>query len=470
MNAQNMNHATCSFLSRREMLQRTTAGFGYLAFSALAAQAAGESAIRNPQSAINPLAPKPTHFPARAKRVIFLCMQGAPSHMDTFDYKPKLIADAGKSDGKGKLVGSPYPFQQRGQSGLWISDLFPNVSQHADKMCLLHGMNSDIPNHAQGFLMLHTGNSNLVRPSLGSWVLYGLGKETQDLPGFISLNPPLGNAGVFGSAFLPAIYQGTHIGSLRESEGSEANTAVGDIRNPMLTSALQRHQLDFVQSMNKDLLSATGGDTEVEGIIQSYELAFRMQGSVPKVMDISKESKATLDLYGIGDKTTDGFGRQCLLARRFAESGVRFIEITNGGWDHHTNLKARLGKGCAETDKPIAGLLTDLESRGLLKDTLVLWGGEFGRTADGKSGDGRNHNVKGFTMWMAGGGVKGGFSYGATDDYGRAAVDKPVHIHDLHATILAALGLNHEKLTYRYAGRDFRLTNVMGKVAQEIFV
>jgi len=457
-------------LSRREMLQRGTAGFGYLAFSALAAQAAEHAATNSTATAstINPLAPKKTHFAPRAKRVIFLCMQGAPSHMDTFDYKPKLNADAGKSDGKGKLVASPYEFRQRGQSGLWISDLFPNLSQHADEMCLMHGMNTDIPNHAQSVVMLHTGNSNLVRPSLGSWVVYGLGKETQELPGFISMTPPQGFAGAYGSAFLPAIYQGTRIGSLRETEDSTQNATIGDIRNPMLTTALQRNQIDFVQAMNRDLLTATGGDSEVEGIIQSYELAFRMQGSVPKVMDLSKESKATLDLYGIGDKTTDQFGKQCLMARRFAEAGVRFIEITNGGWDHHSNLKSRLAKGCAEIDKPISGLLTDLAARGLLKDTLVVWGGEFGRTPDGRSGDGRNHNTKGYTMWMAGGGAKGGLSYGATDDYGRVAVDKQTHVHDLHATILAFLGLDHEKLTYRYAGRDFRLTNVMGKVATEV--
>jgi hypothetical protein len=470
MNAPIPMNATRSLLTRREMLQRSTAGFGYLAFSALAAKAAESSAPGNAQapSATNPLAPKQPHFAPHAKRVIFLCMQGAPSHMDTFDYKPKLNADAGKGGDKGRLVASPYPFHQHGDSGLWISDLFPNLAQHADQLCMMHGMNSDIPNHAQSIVMLHTGNSNLVRPSLGSWVVYGLGKETEDLPGFISMTPPLGNAGTFGSAFLPAIYQGTRIGSLKETEDSTQNATIGDIRNPMLTSALQRNQLDFVQAMNRDLLTATGGDTEVEGIIQSYELAFRMQSSVPKVMDLSKESKATLDLYGIGQKATDQFGKQCLMARRFAEAGVRFIEITNGGWDHHSGLKARLAKGCAEIDKPIAGLLTDLAARGLLKDTLIVWGGEFGRTADGRSNDGRNHNTKGFTMWLAGGGAKGGLSYGATDDYGRAAVDKPVHIHDLHATILAFLGLDHEKLTYRYAGRDFRLTNVMGKVAKEV--
>jgi hypothetical protein len=458
------------FQSRREMLQRSTAGFGYLAFSALAANAAEHAAIRNPQTANNPLAPKQPHFPARAKRVIFLCMQGAPSHVDTFDYKPKLNADAGKPGGKGRLVGSPYEFKQRGKSGLWISDLFPNLSQHADEMCLLRSMNTDIPNHAQGFTMLHTGSTNFVRPSLGSWVQYGLGKETQDLPGFISLAPPLGNAGVFGSAFLPAIYQGMRIGASKETEEAISSDAVHDIRNPSLTPALQRKQLDYIQAMNRDLLKSTGGDSEVEGVIQSYEQAFTMQGSVPRVMDISNESKATLSLYGIGDAATENFGRECLLARRFIEAGVRFVEVTHGGWDHHSGLKSRLAKGCGEIDKPIAGLLTDLKQRGLLKDTLVVWGGEFGRTPDGRSGDGRNHNAKGYAMWMAGGGVKGGYSYGSTDDYGHVAVDKPMHIHDLHATILATLGLDHEKLTYQYAGRPFRLTNVSGKVAKEIFV
>jgi hypothetical protein len=458
-------NTTPSFLTRREMLQRGTAGFGYLAFSALAASGAEQSA----KPVINAMSPKQPHFPAKAKRVIFLCMQGAPSHMDTFDYKPKLNADAGKPGGKGNLVGSPYAFQQRGKSGLWISELFPNLSQHADEMCLLRSMNTDIPNHPQGFTMLHTGSTNFVRPSLGSWVVYGLGKETQELPGFISLSPPLGNAGVYGSAFLPAIYQGMRIGALKETDEAISSDAVHDIRNSMLTTALQRKQLDYVQAMNNDLLKSTGGDSEVEGVIQSYEQAFKMQGSVPRVMDISNESKATLDLYGVGSEPTDKFARQCLLARRFAEAGVRFIEISHGSWDHHSNLKSRLSSNCAQTDKPIAALLTDLKQRGMLKDTLIIWGGEFGRTPDGRNGDGRNHNAKGFAMWMAGGGINGGTSYGSTDDYGHAAVDKPMHIHDLHATILAALGLDHEKLTYQYAGRPFRLTNVSGKVAKEVF-
>ncbi len=446
-------------LSRRQALQTISAGFGWLAMSSLMAD--------EPTSSTNPLAPKQPHFPARAKRVIFLCMQGAPSHMDTFDYKPKLNEDAKKAGSK--LVASPYPFHQHGQGGLWISDLFPNLAQHADELCLLRSMNTDIPNHPQAFTMLHTGNTNFVRPSLGSWVLYGLGKESEDLPGFISLSPPLGNAGVFGSAFLPAIYQGMHIGALKETEEAIDSHAVHDIKNPMLNADLQRKQIDIVQSMNRDLLSATGGNQEVEGVIQSYEQAFKMQDSVPRVMDITKESKATLDLYGVDTAPTDSFARQCLLARRFLEAGVRFVEITHGGWDHHNGLKARLGKGCAETDKPIAALLTDLKKRGMLKDTLVVWGGEFGRTPDGKGGDGRNHNAKGFAMWMAGGGVKGGMNYGATDEHGHAAVEKPMHIHDLHATILASLGLDHEKLTYQYAGRPFRLTNVMGKVANEVF-
>jgi uncharacterized protein (DUF1501 family) len=316
--------------------------------------------------------------------------------------------------------------------------------------------------------MLHTGSTNFVRPSLGSWVLYGLGKESENLPGFISLNAPAGNANACGSAFLPALYQGMRVGSTRE--GAEASQpAVQNIKNTALSPERQRRQLDFVQGMNQELLQATGSDSEVEAIIQSYEQAFKMQTSVPDVMDLSRESASVLEMYGIGSGPTDQFGRQCLLARKLAESGVRFIELTHGGWDHHNNLKERLAKGCAEIDKPIAALLRDLKERGMLSETLVLWGGEFGRTPDSRGGDGRNHNAKGFTMWMAGGGVRAGFAYGSTDDHGRAAAEKPMHIHDLHATVLSALGLDHERLTYQYAGRAFRLTNVSGKVAREIF-
>ncbi len=456
---------TPAVLTRRDLLRTVSAGFGWLAFKSLTTTAAAAEGR-------SPLAPKAPHFPARAKRVIFLCMQGGPAHMDTFDYKPKLTEDDGKpgpNTGKGagnKLQGSPFKFEERGQSGLWISELFPNVAQHADELCLLRGMHTDIPNHPQAFIQLHTGSSQFVRPSMGAWALYGLGTANENLPGFVTLSPPIQfGAQNYGSAFLPAVYQGTRMGA---QKGDVGTASMSNLRNPDLSLESQRRQIDLVQSMNRDLFSTTA-NPEVEGVIESYELAFRMQGEVPKVMDISKESPATLAAYGIGAGSTNEFGRQCLMARRFAEAGVRFIEVCHAGWDQHQNLQSKLTQNCGATDKPIAALLTDLKARGLLDDTLVLWGGEFGRTPDGRRADGRDHNAKGYTMWMAGGGVRGGLSYGGTDDYGAKAVEDTVHTHDLHATILALLGLDHEKLTYRYAGRDFRLTDVHGTVAKAIF-
>ena len=451
-------------LSRRDMLRSVSAGFGWLAFQGLSAQlAAAENR--------HPLAPKAPHFPARAKRVIFLAMQGAPAHQDTFDYKPKLTADHGKpgvaKGGGSKLFGSPFQFAQHGQSGLWISELFPNVAKHADEMCLLRGMHTDIPNHPQAFVQMHTGSAQFIRPSMGAWTLYGLGTENENLPGFVTIAPPVQfGAQNYGSAFLPAIYQGTRLGEQRGDGGTAA--AMANLRNSGLSPAAQRQQLDLVQAMNRDLLANKAGNREVEGVIESYELAFRMQSEVPKVMDLSTESAATLKLYGIGEGATNTFGRQCLMARRFAAAGVRYIEVCHAGWDQHRNLTAKLRENCAATDQPIAALLTDLKAHGLLDDTLVIWGGEFGRTPDGRNPDGRDHNAKGYTMWMAGGGTRGGLSYGATDDYGYKAVENPVHIHDLHATILALLGLDHEKLTFRYAGRDFRLTDVHGKVVKAV--
>ena len=455
---------TPAMLTRRDMLRTVSAGFGWLAFKALSTQlAAAESR--------SSLAPRTPHFKPRAKRVIFLCMQGGPAHQDTFDYKPKLTEDDGKPGpsrgGGSKLFASPFQFAQHGQSGLSISELFPNVAQHADDLCLLRGMHTDIPNHPQAFVQLHTGSAQFVRPSLGAWALYGLGTENENLPGFVTISPPIQfGAQNYGSAFLPAVYQGTRLGAQKDGGGT---ASIENIRNPELPGALQRNQLDLVQAMNRDFLGGTSGNAEVEGVIQSYELAFRMQNEVPRVMDISKEPQATLDLYGIGRGAADNFGRQCLMARRMAEAGVRYIEVCHGGWDQHQNLKSTITRNCAATDQPIAALLTDLKQRGLLNDTLVLWGGEFGRTPDGRRPDGRDHNAKGYTMWMAGGGVRGGLSYGATDDYGYEAIENTVHIHDLHATILALLGLDHEKLTYRYAGRDFRLTDVHGQVAKAIF-
>ncbi len=460
--------------NRRHFLQSTSSGFGYLAFSALSTWAA--------EAAQSPLAPKAPHFAPRAKRVIFLFMPGAPSHVDTFDYKPKLTADTGKDSGKGRggpatLLGSPWKFSQHGKSGLWISTLFPEVAKQADELCLVRSMHTDLPNHPQAVSQMHTGTSQFIRPSMGAWSLYGLGTVNENLPGFITINPPAqgGGAKNYGSAFLPAIYQGTKIGAqglpgaLGRRSGGGGEQTISNIQNPRYPTETERTQLDFIQTLNKEKLQQEGFDPQVEGVIQSNELAFRMQNVVPQVMDMSKETEATKKLYGIGDNETDAFGRQCLMARRFAESGVRFIQVSVGNWDHHRNLTASMESNCGAIDKPIAGLLTDLRQKGLLKDTLVIWGGEFGRTPHAQSGDGRDHNNKGFTTWMAGGGVKGGLSYGSTDDYGYEAVENKVHIHDWHATIFALLGLDHEKLTYRYAGRDFRLTDVSGTVVKEIF-
>lgn len=471
---------------RRNFLQATAGGFGYLAFSALSTWAAGESQMRDPRSAIgqaSPLSPKEPHFAPRAKRVIFLYMRGAPSHVDTFDYKPDLIKHDGKESGRGRgasamLLAPISPFKQRGRSGLWISDLFPNVARHADELCLLRSMHTDLPAHPQATVQMHTGTARFTRPSLGAWTLYGLGTQNENLPGFITIDPPpVGGALNYGAAFLPAIYQGTKIGSnhplarfaRRRGAGGGQQESISNIRNPRYTAEAERTQLDFIQSLNRLRMEQGGGnDPQIEGVIESYELAFRMQNVVPQVMDVNKESDATKKLYGIGDAATDNFGRQCLIARRFAEAGVRFIEIGCGNWDQHRNLHADLAKNCAAVDGPIAGLLTDLRSRGMLKDTLVIWGGEFGRTPHAQFNDGRDHNNKGYTMWMAGGGVKGGFSYGDTDEFGYEAVNNKMHIHDWHATVLALLGLDHERLTYRHAGRDFRLTDVSGVVAKEI--
>lgn len=468
-------------LTRREVLQQASAGFGYLAMAGMSTMAnsrllrAGEQNQPDKTGGIvNPLAPKQPHFPARAKRVIFLCMQGGPSHVDTFDYKPNLIKDHGKG-GKygGALLKSPWEFRQRGESGLWISDLFPNVAQHADDMCLIRSMHCDQPVHPGAMTQMHTGTAQFVRPSLGAWTLYGLGSENESLPGFVSLSPPAGSSRNYSSAFLPAIYGGAKVGRTGSRFAQASRFASGDsqsvpdIKNPKRSTRQQRKQLDFIQKLNRSQMPS--GDTaNVEGVIQSYELAFRMQGAMPELMDLSGENQRTLAMYGADSGPTQTFGQQCLLARRFAEAGVRFIEVSHGGWDQHQRLtadhKAR-AEGC---DAPIAGLLADLKQRDMLKDTLVIWGGEFGRTPSAQNGDGRNHNNKGYTLWMAGGGVKGGFSYGATDEHGFEAVENKCHVHDWHATVLHLLGLDHTQLTYRYAGRDFRLTDVYGDVATDI--
>jgi hypothetical protein len=336
-----------------------------------------------------------------------------------------------------------------------ISDLFPRLSEHADELCILNGMHTDNPAHPQATIQMHTGTAQFVRPSVGSWVLYGLGTMNQNLPGYVSLSP-VQNAQTYGAAFLPAAYQGTAVG------GASGNAKIPNVA-PGLASDLQEKQLDLVRAMNRDLQDRAPDGGDVEAVMGSYELAYRMQSSVPEVMDLSKEPKAVRDLYGTGP-----FAEQCLLARRMAEAGVRFVEVTHRGWDQHQNLRAALERNCQAIDRPMAALLGDLKRRGLLEDTLVVWGGEFGRTPAQQGRDGRNHNNRGFSMWMAGGGVRGGLRHGATDDYGFAAEAGRVHIHDLHATILHCLGLDHEKLTYRYAGRDFRLTDVRGQVVEPI--
>ncbi len=435
-----------------------------MAFSGLATRAA---VTGTGSEFSNPLAPGKPHFPPVAKRVIFACMRGGPSHVDTFDYKPALTENDGKTISGRKLMESPWKFEQHGQSGLPISALFPHLARHADDLCVLNGMYGDVPAHPQAFVQLHTGSFQFVRPSVGSWVLYGLGTENENLPGFISLSPParVGGAQNYGSAFLPALYQGTAIGQLGRPV---KEASLRNLSGNRLGRDLQRRQIDFIQSMNRDLRARHQTDKQIEGVIESYELAFRMQAAVPEVMDLGGEPGTVREQYGIGGDGTDDFGRQCLLARRLAEAGVRYIELSSGNWDQHNGLRKNLSKNCQGIDQPLAALLQDLKDRGMLDETLVVWGGEFGRTPHVKKQDGRDHNHQGFTFWMAGGGIKGGQRYGSTDEHGIAAVDGRVHFHDLHATILHQLGLDHEKLTYRYAGRDFRLTDVHGSVLREI--
>ncbi|MEM6779637.1 MAG: DUF1501 domain-containing protein [Planctomycetota bacterium] len=460
-------------INRRQSIQTISTGLGSLAFAAMATnEALAERELASP------LAPRATHFEPRAKNVILLFMNGAPSHVDTFDYKPSLIRADGQSSRRGRMMAPISRFRQRGQSGLWISDLFPNVADHADDLCLIRGMYCDQPNHPTAERAAHTGSSQFVRPSLGAWSVYGLGTENTDLPGFVVMGQG-GRAGrtCFGSSFLPARYQGTTVhaatlGSGQRAPGrsrgtSSSNESIPNIRNPSLNTSAQRTQLDLLNRLNRATLKQEVHQPQVEGIMQSYELAFRMQSSMPQLTDMTRETEATKSMYGIGQSTTNEFGTQCLLARRMVEAGVRFIEVGASGWDHHTNLNEKLPQSCEAVDKPISGLLADLKQRGLLEDTLVIWAGEFGRTPHG-TGGGRGHNNGGYTTWMAGGGVKAGYSYGSTDELGFEATENRMHTHDWHATILHLLGLNHEQLTYRYAGRDFRLTDVAGKVADDI--
>lgn len=452
-------------LSRRHMLHSATCGIGSLALAGLCQrQGRAEAAL--------PLAPKTPHFEPKAKRLIFLHMRGGPSSMETFEPKPKLAkleGEPGRNKNR-KLVGTRWKWQRRGDSGLWVSDLLPHQARYADELCVLAGMHTDISNHTPAMLHLHTGSFTFTRPSMGAWILYGLGTENQNLPGFISISPPLINGGQknYGAAFLPAVYQGTALGNIKTPV---KKARFGNLGNPDLPAQMQRRQLDLIQSLNRNLGQRDPADTQIDGVIESFELAFRMQSELPDVLDLAQETQATLDMYGIGQgKPSDDFGRQCLLARRMIEAGVRTVEVCDEFWDQHGNLKKGHAARAAATDQPIGALLGDLKQRGLLQDTLVLWGGEFGRTPDTNRNDldGRDHNAKGYCMWLAGGGVKGGCQHGATDELGYDAVEGRVHLHDLHATILHLLGLDHKRLTYRYAGRDFRLTDVHGRVVQQV--
>lgn len=456
--------------SRRELLKSTATGFGALALNALLAAKS--------QPAAGSWTAGRTHLPPRAKRVIFLFMHGGPSHLDTFDYKPLLTRDHGKPmplpmprvtfTTTGHLLKSPWEFQQYGESGLWVSDLFPEIAKQADKLCVIKSMHSDNVVHGNAVLQLHTGSALFARPSMGAWITYGLGSENDNLPGFITLGPTYAHGGAtnFGSSFLPATYQGTPVGS---DKAPLKDARIRFTENSTYSHEAQQAQLKFLKEQNEAHLQHNGADAVLEARIASFELAYRMQMSVPRIMDISDETASSRELYGLDDPTTADFGLQCVLARRLCEAGVRFIQCSHSyRWDQHSNLVNDLGKNAREVDRPIAALLADLERRGLLEETLVLWGGEFGRTPTAEGTDGRDHNPYGYTMWMAGGGVRGGFCYGATDDYGYYSVEDRCHVHDLHATMLFLLGLDHERLTYHYDGRDFRLTDVHGHVVKEL--
>jgi hypothetical protein len=458
-----MSQSKSFVTTRRSLLSTAGAGFGSLALAGLLNSSASRASAAevNP---VNPLAPKLPPLPARAKRIIFLFMEGAMSSIDTFEYKPELQKRDGQpGPGGGTITASKFGFSQHGNSGAWFSELLPNIAKHADDLTFLRGLYTDTPAHPQAVVQLHTGSSNaaLTRPSWGSWLLYGLGTENQDLPGYVVINPPVdfGGATNYGSAFLPAYYQGTAISDRGFMPNIEAATA----------RDLEREQIDLIQDLNRGLASDPGAPDAVEGVIKSYELAFRMQDKVPALLDISKEPQSVLDAYGVKPGLDGSFARQCLMARKLSEAGVRFVEIRQPGWDHHTNLHNGLIQQCRRVDQATSALLTDLGQRGLLEDTVVLFGSEFGRLPTSQGADGRDHNVTGYSMFLTGAGLKKGFSYGATDEFGLKAVDGRMHINDLHATLLALMGLNHEKLTYRYAGRDFRLTNVAGVVQPQIF-
>ena len=457
---------------RRRFLSDLGAGFGSLALAGLLADES--TAVDNDDV----LAPRPSAVIPRAKRVIMLFMFGGPSHIDSFDPKPRLVAEHGRPLPfakprvlsfplrHGNLVGSPFRFRRHGASGAAVSEVFPEVAGHVDDLCIVNSMHCTNPRHGGAVLEWHTGTDTFIRPSLGSWLVYGLGSENRNLPGYVTICQALsqGGANNFSSAFLPAACGGTPLGR----DGTSTAEAKFPFIKPAASQAVQRKELEMIRRLGRNQLELTGADRALEGRIASFELAFRMQAAAPEVQALETESRATQALYGIDDKATEDFGRQCLLARRFSERGVRFVQCNSNGWDHHSGLESSMRSMARSVDKPIAGLLTDLESRGLLDETLVIWGGEFGRTPTAENGNGRDHNPHGFSMWMAGGGVRPGIVYGRTDEYGYYAVENKVHFHDLHATILHLMGIEHQQLTFRYSGRNFRLTDIHGETVDDL--
>ncbi len=468
-------------MSRRAALRAAACGFGSLGLADL---------LSGSTTNANPLLPKTPHFAAKAKRVIFLFMHGGVSHVDSFDYKPRLIKDAGKplpikrplafaDTPPGPLVAPLWDFKQRGQSGLWVSDLFPHMASVADDLCVIKSMVGEGVDHGAALLQTFTGMSAVVRPSMGSWVTYGLGTENQNLPGYVMIKPALSHGGSknWSSAFLPGAYQGTPIGNAGMRVDDIKGEPIEYLKQKSFTVEEQRFELDMLQSMNRKHREMRTQDPVLEARIQSYELAFRMQTEAPEAFEVDKETEATKKLYGLNNPTTADFGWQCLLARRLAQRGVRFIQCTHSyKWDQHSDIVKKHPENAREVDLPIAGLIKDLKAHGMLKDTLVIWAGEFGRTPISEVGEkpndkfGRDHNPYGYSIWMAGGGVKAGFAYGNTDDIGFHAVEDRMHIHDFHATVLHLMGLDHLKLTYKSGGRDFRLTDVAGVVADKIMV
>ncbi len=473
-------------LSRREMLSRCGMGMGTLALTNLMAEA-GLASPTSPIIAgpINPLTPKMPPFAAKAKRVIHLFMNGGPSHVDTFDPKPSLTKYAGKplpmdylaTERKtGAAMASPFKFAKHGQSGIEVSEIFPHVADCVDDLCVIRSMKAEVPNHEPSLLLMNCGEARLIRPSVGSWVTYGLGSMNQNLPGFVVMCPggyPIQESQNWQAGFLPGAYQGTYI----DTAHNELSKLIQYIKNPNSSPAAQRRQLDLLSEINRRYQSQRAPDPQLEARIQSFELAFRMQADASDAFDVSREPKNIREMYGDSVQ-----GRQMLIARRLVERGVRFVQVWHGAgqpWDNHDDLEVNHRRLANECDQPIGALLKDLKQRGMLEDTLVIWGGEFGRTptvelptpgSNAGHVNGRDHNHYGFTMWLAGGGVKGGHVHGATDEFGFSAAQDPVHVHDLHATILHLLGFNHEQFTYRHAGRDFRLTDVYGKVVKDILV